>query len=161
MREIQMLYANLREFLEVLPPKGRLLGFDVGEKRVGIAMSDTTRTIATAYGTLTRLGKNQDVPKIRAIVNEHEICGMVIGLPRNMDGTEGKSCEMARQFGKHILKQWDIPVYFQDERLSTAAVTRALKEGEVSRKKRSELDDKLAAGYLLQTTLDSMKAQQR
>lgn len=152
-----MIYASLKEFLDVLPPKGRLLGLDVGEKRVGIALSDTTRTIATAYGTLTRQGKNKDIPVLRAIDTEHGICGVVVGLPRNMDGTEGKSCEMARQFGKHILKQWEIPVYFQDERLSTAAVTRALIEGDVSRKKRSQMDDKLAASYLLQTALDSLK----
>lgn len=151
-----MLHATLNEFLTSLPPKGRLLGLDIGEKRVGIALSDTTRTIATPYNTLTRQGKNKDIPAIRAIVTEHEVCGIVIGLPQNMDGTEGKSCEMARQFGRHILKQWDIPLYFQDERLSTAAVTRALKEGEVSRRKRAGLDDKLAAGYLLQTALDAL-----
>lgn len=152
-----MLYTMLKEFFDTLPPKTRLLGFDVGEKRVGIAMSDVTRTIATPYSTLTRQGKNTDIPAIKAIAREHEIGGLVIGLPLNMDGSEGKSCEMARQFGKHILKQWDIPIYFQDERLSTAAVTRALKEGDVSRKKRSEVDDKLAASYILQTTLDAMR----
>lgn len=152
-----MIYTSLQEFFITLPPKGRLLGFDVGEKRVGIALSDATRTIASPYGTLVRKGKNTDVPLIRTMIAEYEVCGVVVGLPKNMDGSEGKSCEMARQFGKHILKQCDMPMYFQDERLSTAAVTRALTEGEVSRKKRAGLDDKLAASYILQTLLDSAR----
>lgn len=152
-----MIHTILKEFLHALPPRGRLLGLDVGEKRVGIALSDTTRTIATPYSTLVRQGKNKDIPAIRTIIAEHEICGIVIGLPLHMDGTEGKSCEMARQFAKHLLKALDIAVYFQDERLSTAAVSRALKEGDVSRKKRAALDDKLAASYILQTALEGMR----
>lgn len=152
-----MLCDTLQAFAETLPKNTRLLGLDVGEKRIGLAVSDAMRHIGSPHSTLTRQGKKKDIPALRRLMEEYNIGGIVVGLPKNMDGSEGTSCEEVRRFVGHLEKAVATPIYLQDERLSTAAVNRAMKEAEMNRKKRASLDDQLAASYILQGVLDALK----
>jgi putative Holliday junction resolvase len=135
----------------------RLMGFDVGEKTIGLALSDTTLTVASPMATLLRVKFTKDVERIRAIVSEQGVGGFVIGLPINMDGSEGPRCQSVRQFAANLLEKIDLPLVFWDERLSTAAVTRTLLEADMSRKRRRETVDKMAAAYILQGALDAAR----
>lgn len=153
-----MLCDTLQAFAETLPKNTRLLGLDVGEKRIGLAVSDANRSIGSPHSTLTRQGKKKDIPALRRLMEEYNVGGIVVGLPKNMDGSEGASCEEVRRFVGHLAKAVvATPIYLQDERLSTAAVNRAMKEAEMNRKKRASLDDQLAASYILQGVLDALK----
>ena len=136
----------------------RLLGLDVGAKTVGLALSDATLTVATPLETIRR-GKKfaPDAERLAGIIGEHTVGGLVIGLPVNMDGSEGPRCQSTRQFAKNLLGRIDIAIAFWDERLSTAAVERMLiEEADLSRKRRGEVIDKLAAAYILQGALDAI-----
>ncbi len=138
----------------------RLLGLDVGAKTVGLALSDTTLTVATPLETIRR-GKKfaPDADRLAGIIGERDVGGLVIGLPVNMDGSEGPRCQSTRQFAKNLLGRIDIAIAFWDERLSTAAVERMLiEEADLSRKRRGEVIDKLAATYILQGALDAVSA---
>jgi putative holliday junction resolvase len=142
-----------------LPSAGlRLLGLDVGEKTIGIAVSDTTLTIASPVETLRRGKFAADVERLKKLVADHKAGGFVIGLPINMDGSEGPRCQSVRAFANNLLARIDLPLAFWDERLSTAAVTRTMLEADLSRARRAELVDKLAAAYILQGYLDRLKA---
>lgn len=132
----------------------RLLGLDIGTKTIGLAMSDALHTIATPLETIKRKQFTKDVERLFSLIDEHEIGGLAIGLPLNMDGSEGPKCQSVRQFGRNVLKLRDIPLYFQDERLSTVAVRHTLEEADLSHDKRAELVDKMAASYILQGVLD-------
>ena len=133
----------------------RLLGLDVGSKTVGLALSDVTLTVATPYQTLRRGKFGDDAPRLRAIVEDEGVGGLVIGLPLSMDGSEGPRCQSTRQFASNLLAVFDIPIAFWDERLSTAAVERLLiNEANIPRKRRAALVDKMAAAYILQGALD-------
>ena len=137
----------------------RLLGLDVGSKTVGLALSDVTLTVATPYQTLRRGKFGDDAPRLRAIVEDEGVGGLVIGLPLSMDGTEGPRCQSTRQFAANLLAVFDIPIAFWDERLSTAAVERVLiNEADMPRKRRAALVDKMAAAYILQGALDVRSA---
>ncbi len=139
----------------------RLLGLDVGAKTVGLALSDATLTVATPLETIRR-GKKfaPDAERLAGIIGEHTVGGLVIGLPVNMDGSEGPRCQSTRQFAKNLLGRIDIAIAFWDERLSTAAVERMLiEEADLSRKRRGEVIDKLAAAYILQGALDAVAAE--
>lgn len=135
----------------------RLLGLDVGSRTIGLALSDITLTVATPMETIWRTKFAADVERIRRIVMEQRVGGFVIGLPINMDGSEGPRCQSVRQFAKNLLGKIDLPLVFWDERLSTAAVTRTLIAADMSRKRRSETVDKLAAAYILQGALDAVR----
>ena len=135
----------------------RLLGLDVGSKTIGLALSDTTLTVASPLETIRRGKFASDVERIRRIVAEQGIGGLVVGLPINMDGSEGPRCQSVRQFAKNLLERLTLPLAFWDERLSTAAVTRTLIEADMSRKRRAETIDKLAAAYILQGALDAAR----
>ena len=138
-----------------LPRGHRLLGLDVGTKTIGVALSDPSLTIATPMETLRRGRKiGDDAAALTRIITEQRVGGLVIGLPRNMDGSEGPRAQSVRQFGRNLLERMDIPIAFWDERLSTAAVTRTLLEADLSRQRRGELVDKLAAAFILQGCLD-------
>jgi putative Holliday junction resolvase len=143
---------------EALCPNSRLLGFDLGEKTIGIALSDTMLTVATPLETLKRGKFSVDAPLIEGIIAKHGVGGLVIGLPLNMDGTEGPSAQSARAFGRNFAARSALPILFWDERLSTAAVTRTLIDADASRKRRGEVVDKMAAAYILQGVLDRMRA---
>ncbi|HEY5337998.1 MAG TPA: Holliday junction resolvase RuvX, partial [Rhizomicrobium sp.] len=135
----------------------RLLGFDLGEKTIGLALSDTMLTVATPLETLKRGKFSVDALLIEAIIAKHGIGGLVVGLPLNMDGTEGPSAQSARAFGRNFAARSPLPIVFWDERLSTAAVTRTLIDADASRKRRSEVVDKMAAAYILQGVLDRLR----
>ena len=136
----------------------RLLGLDLGTKTIGLALSDVSRTIATPLLTIGRKKFTQDAEALLALSLKYDVGGLVLGLPVSMDGTEGPRCQSVRSFATNLLKMQDIPISFWDERWSTVAVTRTLLEVDASRARRAELVDKLAAAYILQGALDSLKA---
>ncbi|MEB3701784.1 RuvX/YqgF family protein [Candidatus Bealeia paramacronuclearis] len=136
-------------------PKGlRLGGFDVGEKTIGVALSDSLFMVASPLLVIQRKKWTQDLAIIQNLISEYQIYGIVIGLPLNMDGSEGPKCQSVRQVARNLLKEMDIPLVFWDERLSTVAVTRTLLEADMSRAKRKDNVDKMAASFILQGFLD-------
>jgi putative Holliday junction resolvase len=148
----------LSDLKQKLSPGQRLLGLDLGEKTIGLALSDTLATIATPLETLPRGKFGDDAAKILALIAAHNIGALVIGLPLNMDGSEGPSAQSARAFARNFSGKSEIAIVFQDERLSTAAVTRTLIEADSSRAKRARVVDKMAAAYILQSALDRLRA---
>jgi putative holliday junction resolvase len=147
---------NLADLRSVLAPRQRLLGLDVGEKTIGLAVSDSGFKVATPVDTIRRTKFAADAARLGQLVAERDIGGLVIGLPINMDGSEGPRCQSVRQFAANLLKQLEMPIAFWDERLSTAAVTRAMIEQDVSRARRAKSVDKMAAAYILQGALDAL-----
>ncbi len=147
---------TLAELKAALPPGGRLMGLDLGEKTIGLAVCDPGLAVATPVETLRRTKFTADVQKLRLLVAERKVAGLVIGLPVNMDGSEGPRCQSVRQFATNLLEHADLPIAFWDERLSTAAVTRTLLDADMSRKRRAEVVDKMAAAYILQGALDAL-----
>ncbi len=135
----------------------RLLGLDLGEKTIGLALSDTLLTVATPLETLKRGKFTADAAILDRLIAKHDIGGLVIGLPLNMDGSEGPSAQSARAFGRNLAKRMALPIVFWDERLSTSAVTRTLIDADASRKRRAEVVDKMAASYILQGVLDRLR----
>ncbi|HTT97308.1 MAG TPA: Holliday junction resolvase RuvX [Rhizomicrobium sp.] len=148
--DIEALHASLA-------PGARLLGFDLGEKTIGLALSDTLRSIATPMETLPRGKFSNDAVKIEKIIADQNVGGLIIGLPLNMDGSDGPSAQSARAFARNLAARSGVPVVLQDERLSTAAVTRTLIDADASRKRRSKVVDKMAAAYILQGALDRLR----
>jgi putative Holliday junction resolvase len=147
--------AALRDAL-ALAPGLRLLGLDLGEKTIGLALSDRLLTVATPMQTLKRGKFAADAARLDIIISEQGVGGLVVGLPLNMDGTDGPSAQSARAFGRNWVNHSPLPLVFQDERLSTSAVTRTLIEADASRKKRGQVVDKMAAAYILQIALDRL-----
>lgn len=147
--------------LEALPahlaPGQRLLGLDVGSKTIGLALSDVSRTIATALSTIERRKFTLDARHLLAIAAEHAVGAMVIGLPINLDGTEGPRAQSTRAFMRSLAPLSPVPLVFWDERLSTQAAERTLLEADASRKRRSEVIDKMAAAFILQGCLDRLR----
>lgn len=156
-----MTIVSIEELGEFLIPGARLLGLDLGEKTIGLALSDGTHMVATPMETLRRAKFTADAEQLRAIVDEQGVGGLVLGLPINMDGTEGPRCQSTRQFAANLLEKFDIPVVFWDERMSTQAVTRTLLDADMSRKRRAEVVDKMAASYILQGALDRLAVLRR
>jgi len=149
------------ELLELgarLTPGQRLLGLDVGTKTIGLALSDVTRQIATPLETIRRKKFSLDAVALLEIAGRHGVGGLVIGLPINLDGTEGPRAQSTRAFARSLASMTDLPMTFWDERLSTAAAERALLEADVSRKRRGELVDKMAAAFILQGALDRLRS---
>ena len=135
---------------------GRLLGLDVGSKTIGLALSDTRWMIATPMQTIKRVKFTKDALALADIVAKQGITGLVIGLPINMDGSEGPKCQSVRQFAENLMAHIPLPMSLWDERMSTMAVTRTLLEADMSRAKRGEVVDKMAAAYILQGALDRL-----
>lgn len=135
----------------------RLLGLDLGEKTIGLALSDRLLTVATPMETLKRGKFAADAARLDIIISEKGVGGLIVGLPLNMDGSDGPSAQSARAFARNWVNHSDIPLVFWDERLSTMAVTRALLEADTSRKRRGEVVDKMAAAYILQGALDRLR----
>jgi len=136
---------------------GPLLGIDPGTKTLGLAISDRTRLIATPLKTLRRKKFTHDADHLLKLYDENEVSAMVIGLPINMDSSHGPRTQSVRDFCSNLLKLRDIPIFMWDERLSTLAVTRGMLDADMSRKKRKENVDKLAASYILQGVLDRLR----
>jgi putative holliday junction resolvase len=152
-----MSIVSLAELQAALATGARLLGLDLGEKTIGLALSDTSRTIATPMQTLKRGKFTAAAAILEQVIAELGVGGLVIGLPLNMDGSAGPSAQSARAFGRNFAARSDIPIAFCDERLSTAAVLKTLIEADTSRRRRAELVDKMAAAYILQGALDRMR----
>lgn len=152
-----MAVLSFPAFKSALSPGARLLGLDLGEKTIGLALSDTLLTIATPMETLKRGKFTADAAKLEEIIADHGVGGLVVGLPLNMDGSEGPSAQSARAFARNFAARSPLPVALCDERLSTAAVTRTLLEADASRQRRAVLVDKMAAAYILQGALDRIR----
>jgi putative Holliday junction resolvase len=139
-------------------PKGsRLLGLDLGTRTIGLAVSDVERLIATPLETIRRTKFTADAGRLKVIAGRFDVAGVVVGLPLNMDGSEGPRAQSTRAFVRRLAPILGLPVAFWDERLSTAAVTRALLEADASRARRRALVDKMAAAYILQGALDRLR----
>jgi putative Holliday junction resolvase len=146
--------CEIDELPALLAPNARLIGVDLGEKTIGLALSDVNRTIASPLETLPRGKFKADAEKLLALVAKFEVGGLIVGLPKNMDGSEGPSAQSARAFVRNLGALTDLAIVFWDERLSTAAVERTLIEADASRRRRDEVVDKVAAAYILQGALD-------
>ena len=140
-----------------IAPGARLIGLDLGEKTIGMALSDTLLTVATPLHTRKRDKFSADAAALNEVIAEHGVGGLIVGLPLNMDGSEGPSAQSARAFARNFASRSEIPILLWDERLSTAAVTRTLIDADASRKRRAEVVDKMAAAYILQGVLDALR----
>jgi putative Holliday junction resolvase len=149
-------FDDIATFAATLPRTGALAGLDLGDKTIGVAVSDTLRNIATPLRTIRRTKFTEDAAHLLALTAERGIIGLVLGLPRNMDGSEGPRCQSTRAFARNLARLSPLPLVFWDERLSTVAAERALLEADTSRKRRSEVIDHVAAGYILQGALDRL-----
>lgn len=149
--------AEMRAFAEASQGGPRLIGIDLGTKTIGLALSDVGRQIASPLETIRRVKFTPDVKHLAALCERHGVGGLVIGLPLNMDGSEGVRVQSTRSFVRNMKPLLPLPVLYCDERLSTAAVTRALIAADASRAKRGEVVDMLAAAYILQGCLDQMR----
>ena len=138
--------------------RGPLMGLDPGTKTLGLAISDRTRLIATPLTTIRRQKFTADASELLRLYDENECTALIIGLPVNMDGSSGPRVQSVKDFSTNLLKIRDLPIFFWDERLSTMAVTRGMLAADMSRKKRAENVDKLAASYILQGVLDRLRA---
>jgi putative Holliday junction resolvase len=141
----------------MLAPEARLLGLDVGTKTIGLALSDVTRSIATPYDTIKRTKFTSDAKALADIAGKMEVGALIIGLPLNLDGSEGPRAQSTRAFARNLAKHVALPIAFWDERLSTAAVERHLIEADASRKRRAAVVDRMAAAYILQGALDRLR----
>jgi putative Holliday junction resolvase len=138
------------------PARGALLGLDLGTKTIGVAASDPDRRIATAVETIARKAFTPDAERLLALAAERSASGFILGLPLNMDGSEGPRAQSTRAFARNLSKLTDLPIALWDERLSTAAVERALIGADVSRAKRAAVVDQHAAMFILQGALDRL-----
>jgi len=147
---------SLRDLAAALRPGERILGLDVGAKTIGLALSDVSWTIASPHATIRRRRFRDDLVALKRVIAAQNVGGLVVGLPVNMNGSEGPRCQSVRQFAANLLAEIDRPLAFWDERLSTLAVERAMLDADLSRRRRGQIVDKLAAAYILQGALDSL-----
>lgn len=150
-------FDQAEDFAAVLPAKACLLGIDPGTRTLGLALSDITRMIASPLAAIRRTRLNEDLKQILAAAAQYGAAGFVVGLPRALDGREGPQAQSARAFGRNLNAHSALPVLFWDERLSTVAAERTLLAADASRKRRSEVIDKMAAAIILQGALDRMR----
>ncbi len=151
-----MILEDMPAFAAALPARRALMGLDLGTKTIGVAVSDTRLGIATPVLTVKRKKFGTDAEVLLAMIAERNICGVVLGLPRNMDGSEGPRAQSTRAFARNFERLCPLPLTFWDERLSTVAAERALLEADTSRAHRAKVIDHVAAGYILQGTLDRL-----
>ncbi len=152
-----MIHETPEEFIAALSPMAPLAGLDLGTKTIGVAVSDSLHTVATPLETIKRKKFTVDAEALLAIVAKRQVGGLVLGLPRNMDGTEGPRAQSTRAFARNLSRLTDLPITYWDERLSTVAAERALLEADATRKRRAEVIDHVAAGVILQGMLDRMR----
>ena len=153
-----MAICDLSEMNQLLAPEARLMGLDLGAKTIGVAVSDVTRTIASARTTLRRTRLTRDIETLRALIAAEGIGGIVVGLPVNMDGSEGPRAQSARDVAARLADALEAPLAFWDERWSTVAAERSLIAADLSRRKRARVVDRVAAAYILQGALDRLRA---
>ena len=153
-----MTVTEISRIRDRLKPGQRYLGLDIGSKTIGLALSDVSGMLASPMETIRRGKFTEDVRRLKEIIAGEDVGALILGLPISMDGTEGPRCQSVRDFGRNLLQNIDIAIAFWDERLSTAAVQRVLiKEADMTRKRRAEVVDKMAAAYILQGALDAIK----
>ncbi|OOY15446.1 Holliday junction resolvase RuvX [Thioclava sp. DLFJ4-1] len=152
-----MICETIEEFAEAIPRMGGVAGLDLGTKTIGIAVSDGLRSVATPLSTIKRKKFGVDAEALLKIVAERELKGLILGLPKNMDGTEGARCQSTRAFARNLSRLTDLPISYWDERLSTVAAERAMLEADMSRAKRAEAIDHVAASFILQGALDRLR----
>lgn len=158
-----MICETVEDFAAALPAHRAVAGLDFGDKTIGIAVSDRMLSVATPLQTIRRDKFTTDAASLLTVLTAREIGGIILGLPRNMDGSEGPRCQKTRAFARNLSRLTDLPIGYWDERLSTVAATRALLEADTSRKRRAEVIDHVAASYILQGALDrlaNLKVQQ-
>ncbi|NMA98590.1 MAG: Holliday junction resolvase RuvX [Phyllobacteriaceae bacterium] len=143
--------------LAAIPPTGKILGLDLGTKTIGVAISDGMRYSATPLETIKRTKFTQDAERLIELINQNQVVALILGLPLNMDGTEGPRAQSTRAFARNLIPKVNLPIAFWDERLSTSAVTRMMIDADLRRDRRAEVVDKLAASYILQGALDRMR----
>jgi putative Holliday junction resolvase len=154
-----MAVVELTEFPTVLPRYGALVGLDLGEKTIGVAVSDPMRMVASPLELIRKTKFTDDANHLFKLMDHRQVAGIVIGLPANMDGSEGPRAQSARAFARNILRLRDVPIAFWDERMSTMAVNRLLiDEADINRARRAEVVDKMAAGWILQGALERLRA---
>ena len=153
-----MIHESIEEFAQDLPFGRALMGLDLGTKTIGVAVSDGLLSVATPLETVKRKKFTLDAARLQEILKDRDIAGVVLGLPRNMDGTEGPRCQSTRAFARNFSHRWPGAITFWDERLSTVAAEKALLEADTTRKRRAEVIDHVAASYILQGALDRMRA---
>ncbi len=151
-----MIWQDPAEFAATLPAFGAIAGLDLGTVTLGVAVSDRLRGVATPVETIKRKKFGVDAAALLALCAKREVAGLVLGLPMNMDGSEGPRCQATRAFARNLERLTDLPITFWDERLSTVAAERAMLEADMSRKRRGELIDHVAAAYILQGLLDRL-----
>jgi putative Holliday junction resolvase len=149
-----MILADPAALREAVPPGARLIGLDVGTKTIGLALSDTRLVIASPLETIRRRRFREDTARLFALVDLHGVGGLVVGLPLTLAGIDGPRTQSVRQFVRNLVALRDLPVALWDERLSTAAVTREMIAADLSRKRRAQIVDRVAAAYILQGFLD-------
>jgi len=153
---LDMAVLDILELKAALAPGGRLLGLDLGAKTIGVAISDSGLSVASPLETIARGRLAADLARLKKLMAERGIGGLVVGLPISLDGREGPRAQSVRQFAANLLRDIDVPLAFWDERFSTVAAERPLREAELGHKRRGELVDKLAAAYILQGALDRL-----
>ena len=149
-----MIYDEFEEFAAACPQMRGLMGLDLGDKTIGVAVSDLFGSVATPLETVKRRKFTLDAARLVELAEARQIGAIVLGLPRNMDGTEGPRCQSTRAVARNLVRLIEMPIGFWDERLSTVAAERALLEADTSRKRRAEVIDHVAASYILQGALD-------
>lgn len=152
-----MILDDVAEFAAVLPAGAAVAGIDLGTHTIGVAVSDRMLSVATPLQTIRRKKFGLDAAALQAILAARVIGGLVLGLPRNMDGSEGPRCQSTRAFARNFDRLHPLPITYWDERLSTVAAEKALLEADTTRKRRAEVIDHVAAGYILQGALDRMR----
>ena len=151
-----MICASVEEFLAALPPNRAIAGLDLGTHTIGVALSDLRRQVATPLEVIRREKFTIDAGRLLALLEARGAAGIVLGLPLNMDGSAGPRVQSTQAFARNLEKLTALPICYWDERLSTVAAERALLEADTSRKRRKEVIDQVAAGYILQGALDRM-----
>ncbi|MEW2916697.1 Holliday junction resolvase RuvX [Ruegeria sp. ANG10] len=152
-----MIHDAFEEFAAALSPMTALMGLDLGEKTIGVAVSDRMRGVASPLETVRRKKFTLDSARLLELIADREIGGIILGLPKNMDGTEGPRCQSTRAFARNLSRLTDVSIGFWDERLSTVAAEKALLEADTTRKRRGQVIDHVAAGYILQGALDRLR----
>ncbi|MBQ0750241.1 MAG: Holliday junction resolvase RuvX [Roseovarius sp.] len=151
-----MIFEDIAAFAEALPHGRAVMGLDLGTKTIGVALSDRLWSVASPHETVKRVKFTEDAARLMAIAAGREVGGIILGLPRNMDGSEGPRAQSTRAFARNLARLTELPIGYWDERLSTVAAERALLEADATRKRRMQVIDNIAAAYILQGVLDRM-----
>lgn len=151
-----MIFETIDNFAAELPRARALVGLDLGTKTIGVSVSDGLLSVASPLETIKRTKYTADAARLEQIIDARNIGGIVLGLPFNMDGSEGPRCQSTRAFARNFARQSELPITYWDERLSTVAAERALLEADASRRRRAEVIDNVAAAYILQGALDRL-----